>query len=90
MRGEILPMYEESCTSFLGGNLDGNARFVQYINPRDFSRTPGDDPDAGDLGPEGLAFIAAEDSPIDVPMLVVGNEVSGTTAFLRIDVIELD
>ena len=67
-----------------------NARFVQYINPRDFSRTPGDDPDAGDLGPEGLAFIAAEDSPIDVPMLVVGNEVSGTTAFLRIDVIELD
>jgi hypothetical protein len=67
-----------------------NARFVQYINSRDFSRTPGDDPDAGDLGPEGLSFVAAEDSPIDAPLLIVGNEVSGTTAFYRVDVIELD
>ncbi|MDP9141542.1 MAG: choice-of-anchor I family protein [Pseudomonadota bacterium] len=66
------------------------ARFVQYINSRDFSRTPGDDPDAGDLGPEGLEFIAAEDSPIGVPMLMVGNEVSGTSALYRIDVIETD
>ncbi len=66
------------------------ARFVQYINSRDFSRTPGDDPEAGDLGPEGLEFVAAEDSPIGVPMLMVGNEVSGTTALYRIDVIEAD
>jgi len=66
------------------------ARFVQYINSRDFGRTPGDDPDAGDLGPEGLEFVAAEDSPIGVPMLMVGNEVSGTTALYRIDVIETD
>jgi DNA-binding beta-propeller fold protein YncE len=66
------------------------ARFVQYINSRDFSRTPGDDPDAGDLGPEGLEFVAAEDSPTGVPMLMVGNEVSGTMALYRIDVIEAD
>jgi DNA-binding beta-propeller fold protein YncE len=67
-----------------------NARFVQYINSRDFSRVPGDDPQVGDLGPEGLAFIAADDSPIDRPLLVVGSEVSGTTAIFRIDAIALD
>jgi hypothetical protein len=29
-------------------------------------------------------------APIGVPMLMVGNEVSGTTALYRIDVIEAD
>jgi hypothetical protein len=44
---------------------------------------------AGDLGPEGVAFITAEDSPNGQPMLVVGNEISGTTTLYGIDVIEL-
>ncbi|WP_372999064.1 choice-of-anchor I family protein [Marinobacter sp.] len=68
-----------------------NAQFVQYLNNRDFSVSQ-DDLEAGmagDLGPEGLAFIAAEDSPNGKPMLAVGNEVSGTTTFYGIDVIEL-
>ncbi|MEJ5869046.1 choice-of-anchor I family protein [Pseudokineococcus sp. 5B2Z-1] len=73
-----------------------DVRFVQYLNPRDFTvDTEVDDDDqppagweaAGDLGPEGLAFVAAEDSPLPgVPLLVVGNEVSGTTTLLRLDV----
>jgi len=65
-----------------------NARFVQYINPRDFTAQVGGG-GAGDLGPEGLAFIPAASSPNGKPLLAVGNEVSGTTAIYQIDVIEL-
>ena len=41
--------------------------------------------DVGDLGPEGLVFVAAEDSPNGEPLLIVGNEVSGTTAVYQIN-----
>jgi hypothetical protein len=36
-------------------------------------------PAAGDLGPEGLEFVPAHDAPRGMPLLIVGNEVSGTT-----------
>ena len=36
-------------------------------------------PLAGDLGPEGLAFVSAKDSPNGRPLLIVGNEISGST-----------
>lgn len=63
--------------------------FVQYINPRDFTiaDVEADLASVGDLGPEGLKFIAGMDSPTGNPMLVVGNEVSGTTALFDISVI---
>lgn len=66
-----------------------NARFVQYINTRDFTVSPTDPNAVTDSGAEGVTFIAAEDSPIEVPLLVVGNETSGTTTIFRIDVVEL-
>lgn len=65
-------------------------RFVQYLNHRDFSAGQADveSGKAGDLGPEGMAFIRAEESPNGQPILVVGNEVSGTTTLYRVDVME--
>jgi hypothetical protein len=67
-----------------------NPRFVQYVNPRDFTKNPSSElPLVGDLGPEGLAFVPASASPNSKPLLVVGNEVSGTTAIYQVDVIPL-
>ena len=53
-------------------------RFHSYVNPRDFSQVPGLGA-GGDQGPEGVLFINAADSPTKRPLLVVCNEVSGTT-----------
>ncbi|MGJ3245070.1 MAG: choice-of-anchor I family protein [Elainellaceae cyanobacterium] len=56
--------------------------FVQYINNRQFNAdedTLETGVDDGDLGPEGLTFIDAKDTPGGIPLLVVSNEVSGTT-----------
>lgn len=42
---------------------------------------------AGDLGPEGMVFISADNSPTGQPFLAVANEVSGTTTLYQIDAI---
>jgi hypothetical protein len=53
------------------------AEFVTYANNRDIT-LPADDPAAGDVGPESVAFIPAAESPTGEDLVVVGNEVSGT------------
>ena len=58
--------------------------FVKYINPRDFSGDAAAGT-AGPLGPEGLIFIDAQDSPNGEALLVVSNEVSGSTTVFSID-----
>jgi hypothetical protein len=61
--------------------------FVLYENNRDFSV----DNDAvemglaGDLGPESVLFIGEKDSPEKgVPLVVVANEISGTTSIFAV------
>jgi hypothetical protein len=51
--------------------------YETYINTRNGA--------TGDLGPEGMHFVAAEKSPNGKPLLVIGNEVSGTTAIYQIN-----
>ena len=55
--------------------------FVTYFNNREVSGTML----TGDRGPEGVHFIAAEKSPNGKPLLIVGNETSGTTAILQVN-----
>jgi hypothetical protein len=58
-------------------------RFVEYINNRNFS-VSATTPEAGDLGVEGLVFISEGESPINEPLLVTTNEISGTTSIFRV------
>lgn len=64
---------------------------VDYINTRENwstvfnDKTPPALDKVGDLGPEGLAFIPAKASPNGKPLLVLGNEVSGSTAVFQLN-----
>jgi hypothetical protein len=72
--------------------------FVQYVNNRNLS-VPActgpinletelcfdSNPAAGDLGPEGLHFVPWYLSPTFRPLLIVGNEVSGSTTVYQLN-----
>ena len=51
--------------------------YVTYVNTRNGL--------TGDLGPEGVEFVPAVRSPNKEPLVIVGNEISGTTAIFRVD-----
>ena len=61
--------------------------FVDYYNTREnFLLDPENNlAAAGDLGPEGMAFVSAADSPNGEALLIVGHEVSGTTTVYQIN-----
>lgn len=74
-----------------------NATYAGYVDNRDFSvsvetQLTGDETadrellaKAGDLGPEGVEFISAANSPTGRPLVAVGNEVSGTTTVFAVE-----
>lgn len=57
--------------------------FLGYWSNRDFNGDAAAGT-AGDLGPEGMLFIPQGQSPSGTPLLVIGNEVSGTTTLWEI------
>jgi hypothetical protein len=62
---------------------------LDYVNNRNFSANLENDavkttPAARDLGPEGLIFISAANSPNGKPLVVAANEISGTTTIYEI------
>jgi hypothetical protein len=64
---------------------------VTYVNRRLFPRDAAgaylacsDTVDCGDLGPEGLTFVPARQSPTGKALLVVSNEVSSTTSIWEV------
>ena len=63
--------------------VPSSPKYVGYAHNRPKSETLAE-AGAGDLGPEGLLFIAAPDSPTGEPLLVVANEVSGTVSIYRV------
>ncbi|MFF9924423.1 choice-of-anchor I family protein [Micrococcus luteus] len=63
-----------------------NATYVDYVNDRDWDAA-GDDAAAGlgDMGAEGLTFVPADESPSGTALLIVANEVSGSTTVYEVD-----
>lgn len=55
-------------------------QFISYTNNRDFN-----DINNGDLAPEGMTFVKAEDSTSGYPLVIVGNEISGTVAVYQVN-----
>ena len=64
-------------------NLD-SVYYVSYTNNRDFT-VAADSSAVGDLGVEDIIFIDAANSPIDAPLVVTANEVSGTVSIFAVN-----
>jgi hypothetical protein len=65
-------------------------QYMGYANNRDFGVTidlATDPAGAGDLGPEGIRFIPASESPTGDSMIAVANEISGTTTLYSISAV---
>ena len=58
--------------------------FQQYLTTRVFPADPEDDTVSPDGGPEGLVFVSGKDSPTGQPLLIVGNESTGTVNIFQL------
>lgn len=57
---------------------------VDYVNTRSFAGSF-NFATSGDLGPEGVTFISADNSPNGKPLLVVAHEISGSTVIYQLN-----
>lgn len=57
-------------------------QFLDYANDRDFDAATAEE--SIDLGPEGVLFIPAAESPTGAPLLVLSHEVTGTTTIYQV------
>lgn len=58
---------------------------VAYVNPFECKNDKVDP--TSDMGPEGLVFVPAQDSPNGMPLLIVANEYSGSITVYQVDVV---
>lgn len=64
-------------------------QYLSYANSSVFTGTGGANfattgAPAGDVSPEGILFVKASDSPSGEPLVIVANELSGTTAIYKV------
>src|SRR5688572_340847 len=57
---------------------------LDYVNTRVFE-SPFNFATAGDLGPEGITFISADNSPNGKPLVVAAHEISGSTVIYQVN-----
>lgn len=62
----------------------GAVGYVDYVNNRAWDVEGDDGVGMGDLGAEGLEFVPAQDSPSGEALLVISNEVSGSTTVYEV------
>ncbi|GHA06374.1 alkaline phosphatase [Arenicella chitinivorans] len=62
-----------------------DAAFVDYFTTRNTEAVE-DLPEAGDIAPESIVFVSADDSASGQPFLITANEVSGTVSTYAISV----
>jgi YVTN family beta-propeller protein len=83
--GVTIGIVDGQTLAFIGLERTGGVMVYNVSNPQtpeflQYLSNP-----AGDISPEGLTFIAAEESPSGKPLLVIANEVSGTVSVNEVD-----
>jgi len=84
--GVTVGMIHHNCYAFVAMERTGGFMAYDVTNPHapefvDYKNNRLIGPDeGGDLGPEGIIYINAMDSPVDTGLVIIANEISGTVS----------